>query len=127
MARHGAVFIGERVEVILAGRGALAKRPACPSSFIWRGEKHVVLRCLMEWKDYARRGKMVHNMREGRAAAAEGRGSRGVGRYYFRVITEAARVFDLYYDRAPKNVLDKKGSWHLLQEITGAPHRESEG
>jgi len=26
-------------------------------------------------------------------------------------------VFDLYYDRAPKDTVDRKGSWHLLREM----------
>ncbi len=50
------------------------------------------------------------------ARAALRRGSRGVGRDYYRVQTAAGRVFVLYYDRAPKNVDDSLGGWFLLEE-----------
>jgi hypothetical protein len=42
-----------------------------------------------------------------------------VGRHYFRVETEEGRVFDIYYDRAPRDTVDTGGSWHLLQELPG--------
>ena len=70
---------------------------------------------------------MAHNMRESHLAAAAKRGSRGVGRHFFRVRTEDDRFFDVYYDRAPKDVVDRKGSWYLLREVLldadGAQHR----
>lgn len=51
------------------------------------------------------------------SASASGATTRGVGRHYFRVRTDDGRVFDLYYDRAPKDTADRKGSWHLLMEM----------
>jgi len=33
------------------------------------------------------------------------------------VRTADGRVFDLYYDRAPRDTQDRKGSWHLLREM----------
>jgi hypothetical protein len=33
------------------------------------------------------------------------------------VRTENGRVFDVYFDRAPKDTVDRKGSWHLLREM----------
>lgn len=49
-----------------------------------------------------------------------------MGRYYFRVRTDAGRVFDLYYDRAPRDTVDRKGSWHLLREMeSGAEPRSA--
>jgi hypothetical protein len=56
-------------------------------------------------------------MRPTHAAAAERRGSWGVGRDYYRVRTDSGRVFDLYYDRAPGSVHDRKGAWFLLREL----------
>ncbi|MFH1864603.1 MAG: DUF6504 family protein [Candidatus Eisenbacteria bacterium] len=51
------------------------------------------------------------------SVSASGATTRGVGRHYFRVRTDDGRVFDLYYDRAPKDTADRKGSWHLLMEM----------
>lgn len=110
-------FIGEEVDAVLEEGAAFEKRPGCPASFVWRGRTHRVAECLSEWRDYGRRGKMAHNMREPHLAAARKRGSWGVGRHYFRVLTEEGRVFDIYYDRAPKDVEERKGSWHLLREM----------
>jgi hypothetical protein len=38
--------------------------------------------------------------------------------FYFRVQTEDGRVFDLYYDRAPKGSDHRKGKWFLFQELS---------
>jgi len=56
-------------------------------------------------------------MRPANAAKAIRRGSWGVGRFYFRVLTEQDRIFELYYDRAPKDVDDRDGSWFLDREM----------
>jgi hypothetical protein len=61
---------------------------------------------------------MARNMTPEHAATAERRGSWGVGRFYFRVKTEAGNIFDLYYDRSPKNVDDRKGGWYLFRELS---------
>lgn len=110
-------FIGERVGASFGERRGFEKRPECPSAFVWRGESYRIDECLSEWRDYARRGKAAHNMRPSHLAAAEKRGSRGVGRHFFRVRTDSGRIFDLYYDRAPRDTSDTKGSWHLLREL----------
>jgi hypothetical protein len=110
-------FIGESVDPIYESGGGFEKKPLCPDAFVWRREVLRIAECLSEWKDYSRRGKMAHNMRELHLAAAAKRGSRGVGRHYFRVRVDDGRVFDLYYDRAPKSGPDGKGSWHLLREL----------
>ena len=110
-------FISERVEPFFEEERGFEKRPLCPSGFEWRGRTYRIEECSREWRDYARRGKMAHNMRDSHLAVAEKRGSRGVGRHYFRVRTGDGRVFDLYYDRAPRDTQDHKGSWHLLREM----------
>jgi hypothetical protein len=61
---------------------------------------------------------MALNMRPSHAATAKRRGSWGVGRFYLRVRTESGRVFDLYYDRAPKSIDDRKGVWILYWEMS---------
>lgn len=60
---------------------------------------------------------MAHNMRPPHAAAAEKRGSWGVGRDYYRIRTASRQVFDIYFDRAPEDALDRKGGWFLYREI----------
>jgi hypothetical protein len=57
-------------------------------------------------------------MRPERAAAATRRGSWGVGRFYFRVRVDGERFFELYYDRAPKDSRQRKGSWYLRSELS---------
>lgn len=61
---------------------------------------------------------MAVNMRPEHAAVASRRGSWGVGRFYYRVRTDTGRVFDLYYDRAPKSADDRKGAWFLYREMS---------
>ncbi|MCC6984826.1 MAG: hypothetical protein IT309_00210, partial [Anaerolineales bacterium] len=93
------------------------KAPHCPDSFIWNDTTHRITASLSEWTDFSRRGKMANNMRPAHAATAATRGSLNVGRYYFRVQVEDGRIFDIYYDRAMKNVDDRKGQWFLYREL----------
>jgi len=116
-------FIGELIQVEFDRPPALEKKPSCPDRFIWRGETHRVVELLSEWHDYGRRGRMARNMRPTHAVVAEQRGSWGVGRDYYRVRTESGRVFDLYYDRAPKKTDHRKGAWFLYREMS-APGME---
>jgi hypothetical protein len=111
-------FIGEPIQVEFDQPPALEKRPGCPDQFVWRGETYRIAELLSEWHDYARRGRMARNMRPTHAAAAVRRGSWGVGRDYYRVRTDSGQVFDLYYDRAPRSVDDRKGSWVLYREMS---------
>jgi hypothetical protein len=60
---------------------------------------------------------MAQNMTAAHLAVASSRGSWGVGRFTFCVRTEDDRIFELYYDRAPKSVDDRKGSWMLYREL----------
>lgn len=115
-------FISEAIDVQFDEEPALTKKPGCPDRFIWRGETHQIVEKLKEWHDYGRRGRMAHNMRAAHLAAAERRGSWGVGRDYFRVRTERGRIFDLYYDRAPKRAGDRTGEWFLYREMRETAH-----
>ena len=110
-------FIGQEVQVEFDKKPSLEKRPPAPDRIIWEGQTYQVESVLSEWQDYSRRGRMARNMRPENAAKALRRGSWGVGRFYFRVLTDSGRIFDLYYDRAPKNVEDRKGSWFLDREM----------
>ena len=111
-------FIDEPITPLFDSPPVLEKKPPCPDGFVWQGESFRVVEMLSEWHDYARRGKMGANMRPEHAATASRRGSWGVGRDNFRVrVAEGGRVFDLYYDRAPKGMKQKKGSWMLFREI----------
>lgn len=77
----------------------------------------MIVEMVNEWRDYSRRGKMARNMQPQHAAIASRRGSWGVGVFYFRVKTHQNRYFDLYYDRTPKDVEDRKGNWFLYREV----------
>ncbi len=110
-------FIGEQIEVTFDTPPLLEKVPPCPDAFVWQGERFRIVELLSERRDYERRGRMGRNMRPTHAATASMRGSRGVGKFHFRVRVEAGRLFDLYYDREVKSVDDKKGSWFLYREM----------
>ncbi|MBD3367192.1 MAG: hypothetical protein GF405_03320 [Candidatus Eisenbacteria bacterium] len=110
-------FIAEEIAVEFDAEPALEKKPGLPAAFVWRGKRYTVIRLLAEWHDYTRRGRMASNMRPEHAERARLRGSRGVGRDYYRVVTGAGRAFEIYYDRAPRSATDAKGSWHLFREI----------
>jgi hypothetical protein len=110
-------FIGEPIEAHFNQAPRLEKKPGCPDSFTWRDKTYQIVELLSEWHDYRRRGRMAINMRPEHAATAARRGSWGVGQDYYRVRTEQGQVFDLYYDRAPKDVDSRKGAWFLDKEM----------
>jgi hypothetical protein len=117
-------FYDDPIEVIFDTPPALEKSPPCPNGFLWRGKTFRVTESLSEWVDFARRGRNAKNMRPAHAVVAAGRGSLNVGRFYFCVramlsssSTAGQRVFDLYYDRAMKNVDERKGQWFLYREL----------
>ncbi len=110
-------FISEPIEVEFDKPPALEKKPEAPDVFIWREQRFRVIEVLNEWHDYTRRGRMARNMQPQHAAVASHRGSWGVGVFYFRVRTDQGRIFDLYYDRAPKNIDQRKGQWQVFQEL----------
>jgi hypothetical protein len=109
-------FIDEPIEVIFYKPPLYEKTPTCPDGFIWREKQYLVTRLLSEWHDFARRGHMGSNMRPEHAAAAQVRGSLGVGRFHFVAVCDDQHVYEFYYDRAPKSVNDKKGRWVLVGE-----------
>lgn len=132
-------YIGEPIDVAFDEPPLFSKKPHCPDRIIWRGETYTRLEVIKQWVSYARRGRMADNMQPEHAAAAQ-RGSWGVGRYSFiarfRLVPaqeppfdgsfglESGRVFEFYYDRAPKDVDNRRGSWFLRREIL--PNETSE-
>jgi Domain of unknown function (DUF6504) len=120
-------FYDEPIEVLFDKSPAREKTPDCPNGFTWEGKTYRVLEVLSEWSDFTRRGKMARNMRPAHAAVASTRGSLNVGRFYFRVKVVCPggssagqskdQIFDIYYDRAMKNVDDRKGQWFLYREL----------
>ena len=110
-------FIDEPISVHFDRPPVVAKKPSCPNAFEWRETRYEIAEMLSEWHDYRRRGRMAVNMRPEHAAQAARRGSWGVGRFYFRVRVESGQIFDLYYDRAPKDVDRRKGEWILFREL----------
>ena len=113
-------FIGEPIEVRLERPPVFEKKPGCPDGFVWRGACYQVVEKMSEWHDYRRRGRMALNMRPGHASRATQRGSWGVGRDYFRVRVHSGRIFDLYFDRAPRDADRRKVEWFLFRELEGA-------
>jgi hypothetical protein len=110
-------FVGEPIEAHFDQPPTHAKKPGCPNQFVWRGVAYQVVEKLSEWHDYRRRGRMARNMQPQHADAAASHGSWGVGRDYFRVQVEGGQIFDLYYDRAPKDADQRKGAWFLVAEL----------
>ena len=121
-------FIGQGIQVQFDRAPTLVKKPGCPDRFVWQERTYRIVERLSEWQDYSRRGRMARNMRPERSATASRRGSWGVGREYYRVRTDCGRVFDLYYDRAPKNAGDRQGAWFLYREMAAdVTHGNADG
>jgi hypothetical protein len=118
MKRDMGHFIGEPIQVQFDVPPFRQKTPSCPDGFTWQGHTYRILEKVSEWSDFTRRGRMARNMRPAHAEVAAGRGSLGVGRFYFRVRAESSRIFDLYYDRQIKNVDDRVGHWFLYREVS---------
>lgn len=131
-------FLDQPIEPIFDSPPALEKSPECPNGFIWEGKTYRVTEMLSAWTDFKRRGKMARNMQPEHAAVASNRGSLNVGRFYFRVRVavvgsavelpnnqlsssstagQSEQIFDIYYDRAMKNVDDRKGQWVVYREL----------
>jgi hypothetical protein len=110
-------FIDEPIEAHFNIPPIFEKKPGCPDAFSWQGEYFKVEVLLNEWHDYKRRGRMARNMQPGHSATAERRGSWGVGEFFYRVRTQGGRIFDIYFDRSPKDVNNRKGAWFLFREL----------
>ena len=114
-------FYEEPIEVIYTQSPLLEKKPACPQAFEWRGQIYTIQDLLAEWHDYKRRGRFAKNMQPQHISIASKRGSWGVGVFYFRVRTDKGEIFDIYYDRAPKESGHRKGAWFVYRELIQSP------
>jgi hypothetical protein len=110
-------FLDQPIEVFFNTLPIHEKSPHCPDGFSWEKRTYRVVEKLSEWADFARRGKMARNMRPSHAEVASGRGSLNVGRFFFRVRVDTGQVFDLYYDRAMKDLDNRKGQWFVYREL----------
>lgn len=113
-------FFDHPIEPIFDTPPVREKSPDCPTGFVCDDKTYRVIEMLASWSDFTRRGKMSRNMRPAHAAVAASRGSLNVGRFYFRVRTDTGQIFDLYYDRAMKNVDERKGQWFVYRELREA-------
>ncbi len=95
----------------------LEKKQGCPDGFTWRENTYRVVEMIKEWHDYTRRGRMSRNMQPQHATVASRRGSLGVGRDYFIVLTDKGQYFQIYFDRAIKDVDHRKGEWFIWGEM----------
>ena len=109
-------FIDEPIQVEFDSEPIRAKTPPCPNYFVWRERQYKIDQVFEEWSDFSRRGRMAKNMQPAHLAAAARAGSWGVGRFYFRVKVSTGEIFEIYYDRAPEDVDNRKGGWFLLGE-----------
>jgi hypothetical protein len=110
-------FLDEPIRVAFYEPPAREKAPHCPDGFTLGECTYRVVETLSEWKDFARRGRMRRNMSTEHALAAAERGSLNVGRFFFRVRVDSGQIFDIYYDRALKNVDERKGNWFIYREL----------
>ena len=113
-------FLGLPIEAVFDTPPIREKTPECPNGFIWENKTYRVVEMLSSWSDFKRRGKMARNMRPAHAEVASSRGSLNVGRFYFRVKVDTGQIFDIYYDRAMKNVDERKGQWFIYRELEEA-------
>lgn len=110
-------FLDQPIEALFHMPSLREKAPDCPNGFIWEDRTYHITEMLSSWTDFKRRGRMARNMQPAHAAVASSRGSLNVGRYYFRVKVDTGQIFDIYYDRAMKNVDDRKGQWFVYREL----------
>jgi hypothetical protein len=110
-------FFDQPIEPVFDAPPALEKSPDCPNGFVWEDKTYRIAEMLSSWSDFTRRGKMARNMRPAHAATASTRGSLNVGRFYFRVKVNTEQIFDIYYDRAMKNIDNRKGQWFIYREM----------
>jgi len=115
-------FLDQSIEVTFRTPPEREKLPHCPDSFTWEGRTYPIVEALSEWTDFVRRGRYARNMQPAHAEVAAGRGSLNFGRFFFRVRVEGGQIFDIYYDRAMKNVDDHKGHWFVYREMEAKWH-----
>lgn len=113
-------FVGGEITVRLPDGFSYEKKPPVPEAFQWRGSLHPVVEMLATWHRYGKAEIRTQGGRDPYYVRSGGtQGSWGQGRVYYRVRTEEGRLFDLYYDRAPKGKR-RAGAWFLWRELSAA-------
>ncbi len=107
-------FIDEVIQVALADGSFLERIPKCPTRIFWQDKWIRLVSLESAWDDLSRKGNNARNMREGHLERAKVRGSWGVGKFYFRFLGEDNQIYTIYYDRAPSDAENRKGTWVLL-------------
>ena len=110
-------FFDQPIEPMFENPPARQKTPGCPQGFSWQDRTYQIIGMLSEWNDFRRRGRANRNMSPRHALTAAGRGSLGVGRFYFRVKVDTGQIFDIYYDRAVQDADRRKGQWFVYREM----------
>ena len=110
-------FINEQIDVQFDSPPILEKKPGCPDGFSWREKVFHISEVISEWHEYDRKGRMSKNIKPAHTRTAQKRGSWGVGQDYYRIKTVGNRIFEIYYDRAPQNVNQRKGDWFIYREL----------
>lgn len=113
-------FLLEPISVAWDKPPLLEKKPRCPDRFTWRERQFAIEEVLGEWRDYRRRGRMASNMRPAHARQARLRGSRNVGRYYFRVRVRGGHLYELYFDRAAAGKEAGEEGWFISRDLGSA-------
>jgi hypothetical protein len=111
-------FLDQPIEVHFDKPPAREKTPDCPDGFVLEKQTYRVAEKLSEWSDFTRRGRSARNMQPAHAEVASSRGWLNVGRFFFRVRADTGQIFDLYYDRAMKNIDERKGQWFVYRELS---------
>ncbi len=110
-------FFTEPIQAYFSQAPMLEKIPGCPDGFTWRDRSYQIIEILGEWHNYERRGRMARNMKPEHAAAAARHGSWGVGQDYYRVRVDTRQIFDIYFDRSPRDAIHRKGNWYIYREL----------
>ena len=110
-------FFDQPIEPLFENPPARQKTPGCPDGFTWQNRTYRIIGKLSEWNDFNRRCRANRNMSPRHAMTAAGRGSLGVGRFYFRVKVDTKQIFDIYYDRLIQDADRRKGQWFVYREM----------
>jgi hypothetical protein len=110
-------FIDEPIQIYFDQPQLYEKTPNCPTGFTWRGQLYQPLEMLSTWHDFRQHTEIKNNNKSELVKQSLPSGSWGVGKFYFIVRTQDNRLFEIYFDRNPQNVIDRKGHWFLLAEL----------
>lgn len=117
-------FVGEEISVTLPDRPHPRRDPPAPTSFCWRQREIQVRDIISEWWDYSHVPRGHRATRQAHREKASRRGSYGVGRHHFLILTDLGRC-EIYYDRRPTSP-GGAGSWVLFRMSEPCPDDPTE-